>query len=310
MNLSIISTKQIAALTLGLGLLGGYSIYNLLSFPKNYRFEPKLAIFSPLNEGSQEIAKSVKQIMQEGSSVADTLKEQLNSEFDELLADLQKAFPLSPEIWKKTLDELKSLKANDTLFTNNPVIKNQKGDIPLVKKVRELLASYNIDPNMVKIQTMNDPKNASYAFAGQCVYNGDVDTVEHYIQLNLAQLPQQTPAIQEALLRHEIMHLINYDPLTFAMIETLFNEQGITPKEFWNNAAYQALNKHIEFRADLMAASHDVAVGIALQDGFTEHMKRYNDAIESKSHPTCKRRQAALDNLVHYMNAEKQIVLA
>lgn len=300
-NVASISSKQVLTIILGLGALAAYPIYRTFL----YKSQPKLAIFTPFEQGS--ITELVNQIVSEGSTVADTLQEQLDNEFNQLLADVQKAFPLTPEAWKKTLDELENLKKNDSLFTDNPIIKHEKGDHPLVKKSRELLASYNIDPNAVMIQTIDQAKNSSYAFAGQCVFN---NKVEHYLQINLAQMPQQTASVQDALLRHEIMHLMNYDPLTFSVIEDLFRANGINSQQFWANDAYRALNKHIEFRADLMAATYDVAVAQALKDGFEEHMKRYNDAIESKSHPTCKRRQDAIDNLVHYMKAENQLVTA
>ena len=305
MNLTVISTqnKQFLALMIGLAALSIYPIYN--GFIN--KSQPKLAIFTPI---PSHLADSVKDIMANGSNIADTLQKQLNGEFDQLLANLQKVFPIAPGVWKNTINELEELKRNDTLLTDNPVIKNEKGDLPIVKKIRELLASYNIDPHAVIIQMIHDRKNSCYAFAGQCVNHERAHKVEHYIRLNLAQLSQQTPAVQEALLRHEIVHLLNYDPLTFAMIDELLDEHDITAKEYWRNEEYQALNKHIEFRADLMAASHDVVVAQALMDGFEEHTKRYNDTIESESHPTCKRRQAAVDNLMQYMNVENQIKLA
>ena len=303
MNLSVIlpkiSFKQILALIIGLGTLGGFMGYRLF-LSQN---QPKLGVFTLANDN---IIDSVKNMVNTGSNVSQTFKEELDNEFNQLLGKVQQEFPLTDQTWQKALNKLESLKRDDNLLVKNPVFKHALDSNPLIEKVRELLVSYNIDPKVVTIEIMNDDNNASYAFAGQYC----IDTkVIHSIKLNLAQLPKQTPAIQEALLRHEIMHLLNYDPLTFGILEKIFKENGITAKEFWANDAFSALHKFIEHRADLMASLHGVSTGQALKESFMEHMDRYKES-KSRTHPSCKERYAAVDNLVQFMNEENKLKLA
>ncbi len=295
--------KKILLVVAGLGVLVSYPFAHQLFLGQK---QPKLALFDSI-ETEDSVTSYVQEINAQGSNLAQELKEQLDIEFDIILERLKQAFPLTPQAWNEALAEFNRLKTSDKLFLDRPKAAKQgaKEDVPALQKSRELLASYNINPEVINFEVINDPNNASYAFAGQCVFNGKV---EHYLRLNLAQLPNQTPAIQEALLRHEIMHLCNYDPLICDIIEKLLAEHGISAKEFWSNDAFRALNKHMEYRADLMASIHDIATARALMEGFQEHMKRYDDAVESKTHPSCKQRYAAVDNLVQYMKAEKNLI--
>ena len=306
MNLSVIlpkiPSKQVLAIVVGLvALPGGYVAYRVFSGQN----QSKLGVFSTLSNG--RVIDSVQKIANTGSSVSQALKEELDNEFSQLLEKVQQELPLTAQAWQEALNKLESLKKDDNLLTKKPVFKHQLDDEPLIQKIKELLVSYNIDPRVVTIETINDPKNASYCFAGQYC----IDTkVIHSIRLNLAQLPNQTPAIQEALLRHEIMHLLNYDPLTFGIIEKLFIENGIKPKEFWANDAFSTLHKFIEYRADLMASLNGISTAKALQESFLEHMERYKVSKISRTHPSCQERYEAVDNLVQYMNAEHQLKLA
>jgi hypothetical protein len=296
-----ITYKQILALIIGLGSIPGtYLVYRLF-LGQN---QPKLGVLSTL--ATANVVDAVQKIANTGSSVSQTFKEELDKEFNQLLEKVQQEFPLTDQIWQNALNKLESLKRDDNLLAKNPVFIPNANENPLVQKVRELLVSYKIDPRVVTIETIDDPKNGSYAFAGQYC----IDTkVMHSIKLNLAQLPKQTPAIQEALLRHEIMHLLNYDPLTFGIIEKILKENGISAKEFWANDAFSEFHKFIEYRADLLASLNGVSTAQALQESFVEHMNRYKDS-KSRTHPTCQQRYAVVDNLVQYMNVENKLELA
>lgn len=294
----ILPYRHILTIFLGLGIFSAFSIYH--AFISQNR--SNLTLFNSVL--GNNVVESIQQARNNDSTVAQAVKKSLNEQFNQLLVQLQNEFPLTKEVWQEALNELESLKRNDKLLTKNPIIKHKKNDTPLIKKSRELLASYNIDPNIVKIEIMNDPENTSYAFAVQGCRRGKV---QHCLRLNLAQLPQQASAVQEALLRHEIMHLLNYDPLTCAFIEELLKEYGITPEEFWANDTFSDFNKHIEYRADLMASLQNVATAEALMEGFVKHMSLYDDTTDSRTHPSCKQRYDALKNLIKYMNAENQL---
>lgn len=265
--------------------------------------EPKLALIDMKESAEATIKAYMAQIGQEGANLPSVVKKELDAEFQALLEKLIGSLSIDRASWDSLNSRFKALKAQDRLFFEGKrgVFSPQKSDMPVVQKAKELLWSYNIRPDRVTFEIINDPQNASHAFAGQCIMNG---RVHHFMRLNLAELLRQETKVQEAWLRHEIMHLCNYDPLFFDLVEQLFAQQAIAPREYWKNSAYRALNKHAEYRADLMASVHNLETAQALLSGLQEHMSRYDDSFESSTHPSCKQRYAAVENLMRYMQVD------
>ncbi len=297
--------KYILAGFLALGTLGG-----LIWFlqPK-LNSGAKIAVLDPKKDESEVLA-TVRGIASEGSCVADTLKEELAQEHERLLERVQKAFPLTKQKWEHTLLQIDLAISQDCLLTDKPVIKNKPNDLPIVKKAREILASYHIDPAAVTIKVIHNPKTKTNAAS----YQGYADNkVIHDLELNIPQLSKHTHDIQEAIIRHEIMHLLNYDPLKRAYIEVMFMENGIKPEEFMKEPALLELYQHQEFRADLMAACHDICTAQSLQKDFEHYIQTCpEDQVEHTciTHPSDVARHQAVTQLISYLHAENNIRLA
>lgn len=253
---------------------------------------------------------TVQGICSEGSCVEDTLKQELAQEQDRLIEKIKETYPLTEEKWNNALFQIDLAIAQDTLTTDKPIVKNNPKDPAIIKKAREILASYNIDPARVTIKIINDPKTKTNAAS----YQGFVDNaVVHDLEINIPRISEHAPEIQEAIIRHEIMHFLNYDPLTRAYIEVMLLENGIKAKEFMKEPAIQNLYKHQEFRADLLAACHGMSTAQALQKDFAHYIKTYpQDQVAENciTHPSDAQRLQAVTQLVGYLEAESKIKLA
>lgn len=297
-------SKQILGLFLALGALSCLALYNAVSF-KN---EPKLAIFDPKAEANP------KQIVQEiaalGSDVAQTLQKQLIEEQNANRKALQDAFPLPNNQWEDLALEFADFKAKDDLFTSKPAKnKPEEGKHKLVAKIEELLISYGMNPDRVVINCSQEP--TSFICTNQSV-SGDLK-IRHYFEVNLSKLEKFPADIQETLIRHELMHLFNYDSLDLALIQALFTKNNILPEDYCNHPAYAAFNRHQEYRADLMAAGNDIARAQTFMKDFQRYMDAFPDDQENPTHvthPTEKQRHAAMSQLASYLTIEKEIASA
>lgn len=299
------SFTYILALLAALGLIGA----TLFKMRQNANLTPKIAVLGPQHP-PEHISATVQALCNEGSCVADTLKKQLSIEHQELLAQIKGAFEITPDQWNHTQQQIEIAKTNDRLIIKNPIIKHKKADPPIVKKARELLASYHIDPAVVSIKVINNPKTKTNAAAFQGYADG---AVIHDLEINIPSISQHAQDVQEAIIRHEIMHLLNYDPLERAYIEVMLLRNGIREEEFMNNEALQNLYKHQEYRADLLAACHGIDTICSLQKDFEHYIKTYpqhQHEQASSTHPTDVQRLQAVTALRGYLEAENKITLA
>ena len=172
----------------------------------------------------EQIQTAIIEINNAESTVATTLEQELNAEKDRLIAELQREFPA--HAWDEVLVEIERLKSEDDLLCDNPIIENAGDDHEAVKKARTLLAEYGINPAKVNVYSVDEPSNGSFASAGQG-YDG---TIIHELKINIAKFSTLSNEIQEAIIRHEIMHLLNYDSLEYIFITTLLEEIDIKPE--------------------------------------------------------------------------------
>ena len=294
--------KKILAALLIFGALSAWPMYTVF-VPSTQK---KLMLFNA-PQTQQQIQATITEIAT-ASTVADTLAQELNAEHDRLLAELQKAFPMQQE-WTETLEEIEQLKAEDTLLCENPVVNNAADDHEIVKKARALLAEYSINPEIVRVFTSDNPKRLTSAAAGQG-YDGK--KLIHDLEINLAQITKRSPEAQDAILRHEIMHLLHYDGLEQAAIEAMFARNTIAEKDYSRNPAFMAYCRQQEYRADLLAASYGIAIAQAAQKDFEQFMSEYPEIAkrESVRHPSLEQRHHAVSQLASYMQAEKQTIAA
>ena len=285
---SSIYTRILVAL-LGLGVVSIYPLYHAFNGPKT-----NSAIFS----------SSLKNKVSEGQSVAHALIEQLDAEHMQCLSDLQEAFPIANNQWQETFAKIDQIKKADTLLGKGVMDQNKH---TLVQKAQEVLVSSGINPARVTIETVDKPKSACDACAGQGYRN---NKVEHFLQINIPVLEQKPEHIQEALLKHETMHLINYDSLEQVFIEALLKRNGIAQDAYSKHPAFAAYNKHTEFRADLMAGHTDITIAKNLKNAFELHIEQYPNAPISQSHPSSPARLDSMNQLISYLENEQQSQLA
>lgn len=281
----------------------------LIALPIHYALIPKqtatLQIFDTA-PSAHKVTNTVQTLAQKGSCVADALHEELNTQNDSLIADLQTAFPCDQ--WEQMLQAVKTIIDADDLLTENPVVKHSAGDHPFIKKIREILASYHINPARVSIQLVDTPQ--SFLAAGQGYCNGKVS---HSIKVNLVEVLKRPADVQEAFLRHEIMHLLHYDSLYRMFIKDLLEKNGITKDVYSKHPAFIAYQRHKEYRADLLAAACNPEVAQSFITDFDRIIALHPHEQTNPSHvthPTETQRQQAVSQLLSYMNAEKQQIVA
>jgi len=291
--------KKFLAVSLIFGALSAWPMYQVFA----PRIQKKIMVLNS-QPTLEQIQKTVTEISQAVSNVADTVAQELNAEHDRLLAELQKEFPMQEE-WTEMLKEIAQLKAEDTLSCDNPIIKNADNEHEIVKRVRELLAEYFINPEVVQIHATHDPASKSFISAGQGYGAGKVI---HELKINIANFSKRSQAIQEAIMRHEIMHLLHYDSLEYSFIISLLEENGIEPQTYKNNPVFKAYCKHKELRADLIAASSDLTIATAFQKDFERALTTSPEDYAQlfTTHPSKKQRHEAMNILMSYLDAEKQ----
>lgn len=301
-----ISYKHILVLTVAFGAVGAFPIYHILTKQP----EHKLQIFGT-DASPETITQTARTLTDEGSSVADTLIDELNAEHARLVANIQTAFAIPQGQWQEMMQTFDQYVKNDDLLSNNPQINHKANDHEIVKLARKLLAECGIDPNQVIIYTIEKPDFATNAVAEQAYFEGKV---LHRIAINISRISSRSPEAQEAILRHEIRHLIFHDPLQLQLIQGLLEKNGLEQKEYIKNPAFMALNKHIEFRADLTAACTDIRLTELFKENFdysiAQNPAAQNDDSHWVTHPSGKQRLAAMNQLQEYLKAEKQIALA
>lgn len=281
-----------------LGLaIGALALAPLISFKPRSRSH--LNLFAP--QITTETEAFVKEIINNNSTVAQTLIIQLQEQHQHNLEQLQKAFPFTQEEWNNVWETLTFIKNQDAEYTPENIVPSND---PYVVRVRTLLTQYGINPDKVAIILVNNPTKTMNASAGQGYANGKV---LHEIEINIPQFSKLCKEVQEATLKHEIMHLKNYDPLERALISNLLEKHGFTAEDYENTPEYRAYYHHQEFRADLLASLDSIETGKALQKSCMDFLHKYPEKHDKNSHPSDLQRYYALARLITYLEAENAL---
>ncbi len=298
MNYSL--TKQLIIFAVALGTLSAFPIYHaFIVKPKN-----NLALFTA-HTTQEEIKETVEAISTQGSTVAQTLAEQLQEEHARLMANIETEFP--SEQWAGMKAVLEKIKTNDTLIIENPVATHDPKDHPFINTIKQTLVSYTIDPSRVSINLVDTP--GSFMAAGQGFENGKVT---HSIRVNLAEVERKSEDVQLAFLKHEIMHLLNYDGLEGMFIKDVIQKSGKSLDQITSSASYIAFKKFKEYRADLLAADNPRIAESLIKDfeKIIELHPHEQTHPTHASHPTETQRKQALAQLVNYFEAENALKTA
>ncbi len=261
--------QYILAVLAGLGGLVGLS-YSLLKKAQNMPFKP--------------------------SKMTQKLIEQKKVTHDEALEALQAEFNIDNETWSDFMGLYQQNRDNDTLLGYwEPIF--EKDEPEIVHVTKKLLAEYGINGDRVTIKQVNSSDTPAQTV--QTLADDD-STVIHRIELDIYRLNKYTPEVQEALLRHEIMHLLNYDSLEGSYIITMLYKCGYSRQACDKSPAMIAYRHQRELRADCLASADHPAVAVALQSYFATFMKATNqdDPQLWTSHPSDKTRHEQLAQLL------------
>lgn len=253
------------------------------------------------------ILKTITELHAEGKTVLGILEQELDGQHQEFLVALQSIFATQDE-WDAVLDELEMLRSQDTLKAQDQHLtpSHTKDVHPLIAKAQKLMIEAGINPEMVTINLIGNPKRITRAAAGQG-YDGQ--NLTHDLEINLDQIEKHTEEEQEAILKHELVHLLKYDGLEQAAIEAMLERNGIS--DYSKHPTYSAYCRLQEYRADLLA-SPDLVAALATLKNLAELMKEYPQFCKKDSirHPSIEKRHGAVQNLISYLRAEQQIITA
>lgn len=212
-------------------------------------------------------------------------------ESERVMAAIRAEFGIPLEVWNRYMDDFKQLVAQDTLLNKKPKKVTSKQLIP------RLLEEYGINKNKVHIQKLGG-NNQAEAF--QDVKD---DHIIHCLNINFDWLKTRSAGEQEAILRHEIQHLLNYDSIEEMYIRWILTDQGYTEQD-WKNSASMTDYYHLrELRADAYACALNKNVAQSLHDYFCDTMCLNEGRQEWYTHPrdTVRAHQLAL---LHNLNSE------
>lgn len=284
----VISTKKVIILALlGLGGIGAYPIYKSL-------IKPDLGPFK-------------------GSKMAKSLYLERKAVHDKALLNIKEEFSISDLVWSQFIGNCQAFIEHDDLMgAGASTVK--ENDHQLIKFAKNTLVEYGINPERVIVQNVSvsgSPCNGTQLLANMdsLTYSPD-NKIVHYLNLNLSWLKEFDKDIQQAFIRHEIMHLINYDSIEGAYVTTMLEYLGYKPEEYALKQSRIDYCHQRELRADLLAACDHTEAAQALQKFFQASIKKDpRQDVPSLwiSHPSDKTRNEQMAQLLNLTNNQPQV---
>ena len=227
---------------------------------------------------------------------------------DEALARIKADFAISDEKWLEFMGDFDTKVAADSLLGYGALPASNGQDPQIVQTTRNILIERGINPEKVVIKLV-----ASSDTPAQAVQElNDNQEIVHRIELDLYRLNKLSPAIQEALINHEVMHLLNYDSLEGSYLITLLYQLGHSAQKLEKSPCIIAYRHQRELRADLLAGCDHPEVARSLQDYFASYMKIADQNNERlwTTHPSDKTRFEALALLMKDIKIDNASVIA
>ena len=278
MTISTSTYKYVILALLGLGCLGAYLIYQALNKP----------LFIPFK----------------GSKMAQSLYLERKATHDTALTKVKEEFAISDTQWSQFMGNCQAFIEHDDLMGSGTST-IQDNDHALIKFAKNALVEYGINPARVIVQNVTacaSPCNGTQLLADMdsLTYSPN-NKIIHYLNLNLNWLQEFDKDIQEAFVRHEIMHLINYDSIEGAYLSTMLEYLGYQPEVYALKQSRIDYCHQRELRADLLAACDHIEVNHAFQKFFQASIKkdpRQDTPSLWISHPSDKARNEQMAQLL------------
>lgn len=265
---------------------------------RNTVFTLILLVFGTLTAATLYTLKKGQNTPFGGSKMAQELVAQTGQVHDEAVARIKADFAVPQETWDQFMGSFEQNVQNDDLLGSGPV-QTEKGQELIITTVQDMLREYGVNPARVAITLVASSDTPCQALQTL----SDNNKVIHKIELNLKKLNKYKPEVQKALLRHEIMHLLNYDSLEGSYIITMLYQLGHSRQKLEKHPAMIAFRHQRELRADALASCDHPEVAQGLQEFFAEYMKvsdQDNPALWTL-HPSDKTRHTQLAQLLTQM---------
>ncbi len=217
------------------------------------------------------------------------------------LENIKKSLRVPAQLWDSYMNTVQDMIAADNL--RGPYQAPQSDEPALVKMMYKIFKEYGINPQRVNIQLVEDTK----AEAWQESY--DQGCITHTIKVNQQWFSTYPEHMQEAFIRHEIMHLLNYDMIEEGYLLQMLADAGYESTTLDKHAAIVAYRQQRELRADLLSACSSTQIAQAAHDHF-EQMAQYTyKPNQWLTHPPYAQRVEQLDTLIGQMK-NKDIKIA
>ena len=235
-----------------------------------------------------------------GSKMAQELCIKAKEVHDTCFAQIKAEFEIDPKLWADFIDSYQEYVQNDDLLGSCQQ-DNDVSQFPIVTATKRILTEYGINPAKVALTLMDASDTPAQAIQE---ISSDDSQIMHRIELNIPWLTTYPMEIQEALIRHEIMHLIHYDSLEGSYVITMLYQSGYTKSECDSASSMIAYRHQRELRADALASADRPEVAQALHSFFQKFISvedQENPALWL-SHPSDKKRCNQLAQLLTQMD--------
>lgn len=215
-----------------------------------------------------------------------------DQKYEHAMKRVKSEFAVPDHQWNTMHNQLYMLQKQDALSSRAGDYQDEQ---PFNQMVAKIARQYGMNPFAIKISCVKDRKIDIQV--RQPIINGQILNV---LEVNLDWIQKYPLITQEAFIRHEMMHLYNYDPAMQSLLYGLLEDLGHNP-ELLQHPALVNLNHQIELRADLLACCQSPEIAYAAKYDFDRDSSYLLGKWTSDSHPSPQIRSDQLEKLLHEM---------
>lgn len=223
---------------------------------------------------------------------------------DDCLARIKAEFAITDEIWAEFMGRFHDLIKADDLLGSSAIQPNDS-DHAYIVMAQRLLLEYGVNLEKVTVKLIDAASSPSLVIQE---LSDDNSKIIHSIGINIPLMNRYTKEMQEALLRHEIMHLLNYDSIEGSFVIGMLNKCGYSAQVCDNSPAIIAYRQQRELRADALASCDRPEVAQALQSDFKRSIPQQDQENPAlwKFHPSSQKRYDQLAQLLIDMGHQQE----
>ena len=227
---------------------------------------------------------------------------------DAALRAIKKGFQVPDDEWNSYMNAVRDTIACDDLMgpSKNSIDPRQPS---IIQHTQKILGQYGINADRVCIKQVTGEQSKAEAIQD---IQEETGKVLHTIEINVEWFNKSPLAMQEAFIRHEIMHLLNYDCIEEGYIVYLLESLGYENDYCVHHPAMIHYRQAREIRADLLAACHASPIAQALHDHYAHYEKKFkqynNNPEQWLSHPPFTTRKHELASLLQTMDNTKIVM--